>query len=155
MIVGKPKPIANRPLFEYKDFTQAIRFSLIGFVLVAFICWIGPYIVDHFPYPEKVVIDNVYTDFHLALGRQDYETAYTHMSPNYRQVYSIEDFIDTDIVFTGTVPLHANHCLRVTSDKATLYPKDCGFWSFWGGYGYELVKVDQQWYIDKYVWYID
>ena len=59
-------------------------------LLVAFAFVFAQYEHRH----EQLTIRDICTQFDLAVGRRDYETAYELMSPDYRQTHSPAQFID-------------------------------------------------------------
>ena len=102
-------------------------------------------------------IDALYMQFHNALSNRQYETAYSYMSPEYRQTRTLREFVNEDFLSHGEdwLVLHSNRSLKFRGNKATLYPLDKSVLP-WSGPEYTLIKVNRQWYLTgEYFWHLD
>jgi hypothetical protein len=107
---------------------------------------------------EKEAIDGRYLDFYENIDEGAFNVAYNSMSPYYQQTHTIEEF-QRDFAFLcdpGCWELHPTRSLRLTDNKAYLYPSYFTFTLFRGGPEFELEKIEGNWYLTgNYEWYID
>ncbi len=91
-------------------------------------------------------IDTVYMDFHMALHDKDYDSAYSCMSPEYRQAHSLAQFKERfGEMGERWLALEPGRYLRVRGRAARLHPGS-DHWPMSGPI-YEFVKVGDDWYL--------
>lgn len=106
---------------------------------------------------EKVDIIFRYTEFHESCNQENYEKAYSFMSPDYRQIHTLEQFISDSGTFGEEwLELHPNYSLKFSGNRAYLYPQNAANPFFWSGPEYELIKIEGVWYFTgNYTWHLD
>jgi hypothetical protein len=130
---------------------KATSYVLIGFLPTALVCmlllFICPLTSSIYYSQDKAAIANRYNQMYLAKKKDDVESAYSYMSPEYRQTHILKEFLeDYSFHIHGWDTLHPEHSVMLSGNRATLYPRRYDFFDFYVGPSYELVKVDGEWY---------
>jgi hypothetical protein len=101
-----------------------------------------------------------YQQFHQAVNRAEYDKAYSLMSPNYRQKYSVEEFEDdvslllsmgalTRIDSPYVADFIGDQAYIVADERTSLFYRPVE------GIALELEKIDDEWYlIGNYSFYL-
>lgn len=132
------------------------------FVGILILCQFSPmlnfWITSTFYSSDKQEIESRYNQFCLSAAKEDFETAYTFMSPKYRQMHDLQEFRDHFDIFrltgdyTYACPLRGIYALSIEGNEATLYPFDDVLWN---GPVFHLVRAQGDWYFNELSWSVD
>jgi hypothetical protein len=112
----------------------------------------------------SLAIGYQFSQFCSAIEEGKHKAAYRHMSPEYRQANSLDQFKADKNLQDGLYynieawgcELSPGHRVEVSVSSAVLYSERYPFMELYGGPAYELVKVDWAWWFTgKSIWYTD
>ena len=109
---------------------------------------------------RKLVILERYQSFRGALNSENWEAAYLLMSPEYREEHTVKEFEEDILLLIDTTYLSEPdwvqeiniHAIHPSGTKAWLVPERRISKDFHPSYGvgWNLVKVNGQWYFEAY-----
>lgn len=145
---------------------QGIRKAILATVYAPLLVTLASVIllVWHQNHQDSSAIERRFSEFCPAISEGGYSTAYSYMSPEYRQTHSPGQFsTDEDPRYDLYSNINAmgcelspHHHVQISGDNAVLYPNRCAFMEVYGGPAYELVKVNGiWWFTGKSTWYSD
>jgi hypothetical protein len=113
---------------------------------------------------DQAAIRVQYAQFCVGISEKRYESAYNHMTPDYRRKHTIDQFKADDrieetlysAIENFGCDLRPQHHIEVVGNKATLYPLTFEFSELYSGLALELKKTDGEWrFTGESHWYSD